>query len=81
MTHTDYTKEILNIKDNNIYFYKNCLETKKENGLEVKVFHGYLTSSITYLFFIFLKISFVQNFISLLLSTNIMLSYLNDNCK
>ena len=43
MTHNDYTKEILNIKDKNIYFYENCLETKKENGLEVKVFHGYLT--------------------------------------
>ena len=43
MTHTDYTKEILNIKDNNIYFYENCLKTKKENGLEVKIFHGYLT--------------------------------------
>ena len=43
MTHNDYTKEILNIKDKNIYFYENCLDTKKENGLEVKVFHGYLT--------------------------------------
>lgn len=30
MTHTDYTKEILNIKDNNIYFYKNCLEKKRK---------------------------------------------------
>ena len=48
MTHTDYTKEILNIKDNNIYFYENCLETKKENGLEVKIFHGYLTYTPEY---------------------------------
>ena len=48
MTHTDYTKEILNIKDNNIYFYENCLETRKENGLEVKVFHGYLTYNPEY---------------------------------
>ena len=48
MTHTDYTKNILNIKDNNIYFYENCLETKKENGLEVKVFHGYLTYNPEY---------------------------------
>lgn len=48
MTHTDYTKNILNIKDNNIYFYENCLETKKENGLEVKVFHGYLTYNPKY---------------------------------
>lgn len=48
MTHTDYTKEILNIKDNNIFFYENCLKTKKENGLEVKIFHGYLTYSPKY---------------------------------
>lgn len=43
MTHTDYTKNILNIKDKNIFFYENCLETRKENNIEVKVFHGYLT--------------------------------------
>ena len=43
MTHTDYTKEILNIKDNNIYFYENCLETKIIKGKETKIFHGYLT--------------------------------------
>lgn len=43
MTHTDYTKEILNIKDNNIYFYENCLETRVIKGKETKVFHGYLT--------------------------------------
>ena len=43
MTHTDYTKNILNIKDENIYFYENCLESRKENNIEVKVFHGYLT--------------------------------------
>lgn len=48
MTHTDYTKEILNIKDNNIYFYENCLKTKKENSLEVKIFHGYLTYNPEY---------------------------------
>lgn len=43
MTHTDYTKLILNIKDNNIYFDENCLESKIINGKETKVFHGYLT--------------------------------------
>ena len=43
MTHTDYTKNILNIKDENIKFYENCLETRKENNVEIKVFHGYLT--------------------------------------
>ena len=43
MTHTDYTKLILNIKDNNIYFNENCLEIVKINNIETKVFHGYLT--------------------------------------
>ena len=48
MTHTDYTKKILNIEDENIYFYENCLETHKENNVEVKVFHGYLTYTPNY---------------------------------
>ena len=43
MTHTDYTKLILNIKDQNVYFDENCLEIKKINGIETKIFHGYLT--------------------------------------
>ena len=48
MTHTDYTKNILNIKDENIYFYENCLENRKIDGNEVKVFHGYLTYNPQY---------------------------------
>jgi len=48
MTHTDYTKIILNIKDNNIYFYENCLETIKIRGTNTKVFHGYLTYNPDY---------------------------------
>ena len=43
MTHTDYTKNILNIKDKNIYFNENCLEVKSIKGIETKVFHGILT--------------------------------------
>lgn len=43
MTHTDYTKLILNIKDNSIYFYENCLKIVNINNRETKVFHGYLT--------------------------------------
>lgn len=43
MTHTDYTKNILNIKDENIYFYENCLKTNTIKGAKTKVFHGYLT--------------------------------------
>ena len=29
MTHTDYTKKILRIEDNNIYFNEDCLEIRK----------------------------------------------------
>lgn len=43
MTHTDYTKKILNIEDKNIYFYENCLEMIEIKGIKTKVFHGYLT--------------------------------------
>ena len=43
MTHTDYTKNILNIKDENVYFYENCYKEEKINGIVTKTFHGYLT--------------------------------------
>ena len=43
MTHNDYTKLILNIKDGNIYFSENCLEIININKIQTKVFHGYLT--------------------------------------
>ena len=46
MTHTDYTKNILNIKDKNVFFNENCLETKTIKGVETKVFHGYLTYDV-----------------------------------
>ena len=38
MTHTDYTKKILNIKDKNIYFEDDCLEIKKIKGIQTKIF-------------------------------------------
>lgn len=43
MTHTDYTKIILNIKDDNIFFDENCLKIVNINGIDTKVFHGFLT--------------------------------------
>ena len=43
MTHNDYTKDILNIKDDNVSFYENCLENVKINNITTKVFHAYLT--------------------------------------
>lgn len=48
MTHTDYTKKILNIKDENIYFYDDCLEIKEIKGIKTKIFHGYLTYTPEY---------------------------------
>ncbi len=43
MTHTDYTKNILNIKDENINFYEICLENRKINGVDTKIFRGFIT--------------------------------------
>ena len=43
MTHTDYTRNILNIKDENIYFNENCLSEVKIKNKIVKCFHGVLT--------------------------------------
>ena len=48
MTHSDYTKEILNIKDGNVYFYENCLEICELKGIYTKIFHGYLTYNPTH---------------------------------
>lgn len=46
MTHTDYTKNLLNIKDENINLYENYLETKKIKGIETKIIHAYLTYDV-----------------------------------
>lgn len=43
MTHTDYIKLMLNIKDDNVYFYENCLEIVNINGKDTKVFNAFLT--------------------------------------
>lgn len=48
MTHSDYTKKILNIEDPNVYFDENCLEIKQLNGIQTKIFHGYLTYTPDY---------------------------------
>lgn len=43
MSHSNYTRNILNIKDKNITFDDNCLEEKVINGILTKVFHGKLS--------------------------------------
>jgi len=48
MTHTEYTRKILNIEDQNIYFDEICLEIKNINNISTKVFHGYLTYNPEY---------------------------------
>ena len=40
MTHTDYTKKILNIEDENIYFYDDCLEIKEIKGILAETGHS-----------------------------------------
>lgn len=46
MTHTDYTKILLNIKDSNINLYENYLETKKIKGIDTRIIHAYLTYEV-----------------------------------
>ena len=46
MTHIDYTKNLLNIKDENIHLYENYLEIKKIKGVETKIIHAYLTYNV-----------------------------------
>ena len=48
MSHSDYTKNILNIKDENIIFNENCLEIVKIKDKIVKMFHGKLTYTPSY---------------------------------
>ena len=43
MTHTDYIKLMLNIKDNNVYFYDDFLKIVNFNGKKTKVFRAFLT--------------------------------------
>lgn len=43
MSQSNYTRNILNIKDENIIFAENCLETIKIKGITTKVFRGKLT--------------------------------------
>ena len=43
MSHSDYTRNILNIKDKNITFEENCLEIIKIGNKTTNVFHGKLT--------------------------------------
>ena len=47
MSLSDYTRNILNIKDENISFEQNCLEEVNINGCITKVFHGKLTYTPT----------------------------------
>ena len=77
MTHSDYTKNILNIKDQNIYFYENCLENRKDNNIEVKVFHGFLTYTSILFYFLINKDSFVNIVIKLFLLKLLLLIFIN----
>lgn len=43
MTLSNYTKKILNIEDENVYFEDDCLEIKEIAGVKTKIFHAFLT--------------------------------------
>ena len=46
MTHIDYTKNLLDIKDPNVNLYENFLEIRKINGIETKFIHAFLTYDV-----------------------------------
>ena len=48
MSQDYYTRNILNIKDENVKFYKNFLETRIVKGKVTKIFHGFLTYTPDY---------------------------------
>ena len=48
MSHSNYTRNILNIKDENIIFEENCLKDEVINGVLTKVFYGTLTYTPTH---------------------------------
>lgn len=48
MSHSNYTRNILNIKDENIIFEENCLKEEVINGILTKVFYGTLTYTPTH---------------------------------
>ena len=48
MTQSDYTKKLLNIEDDNIYFYENPLDIKDIKGVKTKILHAYLTYTPAY---------------------------------
>jgi len=43
MSNKNYITEILELKDNNIYFYENCYYKEKIKNITYKVFEGYLS--------------------------------------
>ena len=43
MSNQNYITEILELKDNNIYFFDNCYYKEKIKNVTHKVFEGYLT--------------------------------------
>ncbi len=47
MSQSNYTRNILNIRDKNIIFEENCLETTKISNITTMVFHGKLTYTPT----------------------------------
>lgn len=48
MSELNYIIEMLELKDNNIKFYKNCYHKEKIKGIFHKVFEGVLTYQSTY---------------------------------
>ena len=60
MTHTDYTRNILNIKDPNIIFDENCLEEKTIDKVTYKVFMENLHTHLHYVLIVVVFMRIIQ---------------------
>ena len=43
MSNQNYITEMLELKDNNVFFYENCYYKEKIKGITYKIFEGYLS--------------------------------------
>ena len=68
MTHNDYTKNILNIRDENITFEENFLELVKIKRITIKVFRGKLTYAPILLLLVLIVDIYMRLILELLLN-------------
>ena len=48
MSNQNYITEMLELKDNNVFFYENCYYKEKIKGITYKIFEGYLSYKLKF---------------------------------